>query len=40
MTDNEVIIRTQGLTKDFKKLRAVNNLNLEVKKHKIDKKVV
>lgn len=32
MTDNEVIIRTQGLTKDFKKLRAVNNLNLEVKK--------
>ena len=25
MTDNEVIIRTQGLTKDFKKLKAVNN---------------
>jgi ABC-2 type transport system ATP-binding protein len=32
MTNNEVIIRTQGLTKDFKKLRAVNNLNLDVKK--------
>jgi len=32
MTNDEVIIRTQGLTKDFKKLRAVNNLNLEVKK--------
>jgi ABC-2 type transport system ATP-binding protein len=31
MTD-EVIIRTLGLTKDFKTLRAVNDLNLEVKK--------
>lgn len=29
---DEVIIRTQGLTKDFGKLRAVDNLNLNVKK--------
>ena len=30
MTDKKVIIRTQGLTKQYKDITAVNSLDLEI----------